>query len=425
MDLRPLFRRKPPELALREAESGPRLRRTLGAPELALFGIGAIIGTGIFVLTGVGAARYAGPGIVLSFLVSGTVAALAALCYAELASMLPIAGSAYTYAYTALGEIVAWVIGWDLILEYVVAAAAVAIGWSSYLRDLLASAGLRLPAWATSPLLAAPGQARGLNLPAMAVTLAVTALLVRGTRQGERVNDLVVMIKLAVIAVFLAAGSIHARLVHWRPFLPYGLPGVFHGAAIIFFAYIGFDAVSTAAEEVREPARDLPRGILASLGVSTALYVAVSALLTLLVPYRRLDTASPVATALLDVGVRWGAAAVSVGALAGLTSVLLVNVFGQSRIFFAMARDGLLPAGFARLHPRFRTPYRVTLLTGLAVTLLAGLLPVGEVARLANIGTLAAFFLVSLGVIVLRRRHPEWRRPFRVPAVPWLPALAG
>ena len=440
-----LFRTKPISDMLAEAgdrESGG-LKKTLTGFDLAIFGIGAIIGTGIFVLTGVAAARYAGPGIVMSFVVSGTAAALTALVYAELASMVPVSGSAYTYSYAALGEIVAWIIGWDLILEYIVAAGAVSIGWSSYVVTLLASTGVHLPAWAIAPPGVAPlvGAAEGagaasgaaaaggglgvVNLPAMLIVLLVTVLLVEGTRESKWFSRIIVTVKVAVVLLFLFLGIRFVRPANWVPFMPFGWAGVMRGAAVIFFAYIGFDAVSTAAEEVKRPQRDLPVGIISSLTISTVLYLAVALVLTGMTSYRNLDTASPIATALLTVGIRWGSAVVSVGAIAGLTTVLLVNIFGQSRVFYSMARDGLLPPLFARIHPRLKTPVATTALTGLVVALIGGLLPIGVVAELANIGTLSAFVLVSVGVVVLRHKRPDLPRPFRVPLVPFLPAVAA
>ncbi|MDI6894632.1 MAG: amino acid permease [Bacillota bacterium] len=393
----------------------------LGPWDLTFLGLGGIIGTGIFVLTGVAAARFAGPAVVISFVISGLAATLTAFVYAELASMVPVAGSAYTYAYSALGELPAWIIGWDLILEYTVAASAVAIGWASYLTSLLANLGAPLP----HALTAGPWEGGLLHLPALLVVMGVTALLVLGTRESATFNLVVVAAKLVALALFIALGAGKVNPVHWIPFAPYGVAGIVRAAAIVFFAYIGFDAVSTAAEEVRRPARDLPIGILASLGIATTLYLVVAAILTGILPYPHLDTASPVATALAAAGYRWASAAVSVGALAGLTSVLVVNIFAQSRIFFAMAGDGLLPPLFARVARGRGTPTVSIFLTGGAVALMASLLPIGTVAELANIGTLAAFVLVSAGVIALRRTRPDLPRPFRVPWVPWFPALAA
>lgn len=416
------FRTKPIDQLLRETrEEGHRLKRTLGAVDLTALGVGAIIGTGIFVLTGVVAARFAGPAVTLSLLISGIAAALTAFVYAELASMVPVAGSAYTFSYAALGELIAWIIGWDLILEYSVAAGAVSIGWSSYIVDLFRSVGLNLP----KALTLSPSEGGLANLPAALVVILITSLLVRGTRESTLVNMIIVAAKLLAIVLFIAVGVRFVRAENWTPFIPFGVPGMMRGAAIIFFAYIGFDAVSTAAEEVKNPRRDLPVGIIASLGVATMLYLTVAAILTGMVPYRELGTASPVAWSLLRAGVRWASAVVSLGALAGLTSVLLVNIYGQSRIFFAMSRDGLLPPMFSRLHPLFKTPVLVTVLTGSVVALTGAFLPIQTVAELANIGTLFAFILVSIGVVVLRRTKPEIRRPFRTPLVPYVPALAA
>lgn len=410
--LRDLFRTRQPEPAATAARGG--LRRVLGWLDLSLLGIGAVIGTGIFVLTGVGAARYAGPGVTLSFLLAGAVAGLAALVYAELTAMVPVSGSAYTFAYAALGEVVAWIIGWDLILEYAVTGGAVAIGWSSYATDLLRAVGIHLPGWLAAP----PGAGGVLNLPAMLAALLVTALVALGTRESARVNGIVVGLKLAVVLLFLAVGVRFVDPANWRPFLPYGWAGVLRGAAIIFFAYIGFDAVATAAEEVRNPGRDLPRGILGALAVAGLLYVLVSLILTGMVPYADLGTASPVAAALLAHGQRLAAAVVAAGAGLGLLSVMVAVIFAQARIVFSMSRDGLLPEAFAWVHPRTGTPLLGTILTGAVVMAIGGFLPIGVVAELANIGTLAAFVLVSAGVWVLRRTRPEAHRPFRAPGMP-------
>lgn len=414
-----MLRRKPVELLLKEGRARGGLKRTLGALDLTALGIGAIIGTGIFVLTGVAAARYAGPGLSLSFLLSGFAAALAALVYAELASMLPTAGSAYTYTYVSLGELPAWLLGWNLILEYIVAAAAVAIGWGSYLSDLLRSLGLALP-----PALTAGPLAGGvLNLPPLLIVALVAWISITGTKRSAHLTRFVVTLKVAVIILFIIVGATHINPRNWRPFLPFGPSGVVHGAAIIFFAYIGFDAVACAGEEVGNPRRDLTIGIIASLGLSTVLYVLVTLVLTGIVPYPRLNTASPIATALLSIGMGWASALVAVGALAGLTSVLLANFFAQSRIFFAMGRDGLLPPLFAALSNRSKTPVGSLLVTAVTVAALAALVPVDVVAQLANIGTLSAFLFVSISLLVLRRLHPELPRPFQTPLVPWTPLL--
>lgn len=396
------------------------LAKTMGPFDLTALGVGAIIGTGIFVLTGVAAARYAGPGVILSFIISGVAATLAALVYAELASMFPVAGGAYTFSYASLGEIIAWLIGWNLILEYLVAAGAVAIGWGSYFSDLLRSIGLNLPATFSKSIVEG-----GIgNIPAILITVLITWLAIRGTKESTSVNKIIVIIKLAVIILFIALAATHIKPGNWRPFLPFGISGAFKGAAIIFFAYIGFDAVATAAEEVKNPKRDLPIGIIGSLLLSTVLYIVVSLVLTGVIPYPRLDTASPVSTALLYLGFKFATLLISFGALAGLTSVLLVNTYAQSRIFFAMSRDGLLPPIFHRLHPKFQTPYINNLLIGVIIALIAAFLPIGLVAELANIGTLTAFIVVSLGVIILRKTNPELNRPFKTPFVPYLPIAA-
>jgi len=408
------------ERLMTEKETGHRLPRTLGAMDLTALGVGAIIGTGIFVLTGVASANYAGPGVVLSFVLAGIASGLAALVYAEMASMIPVAGSAYTFSYVSLGEILAWLVGWNLILEYIVAAGAVAIGWSSYFVDLLQSFGVVLPAaMTTSPL------AGGIiNLPAALIVLTLTALIITGAQHSATANKIVVVAKLAAILLFIVLGSRHIDPANWRPFLPFGITGVIHGAAIVFFAYIGFDAVSTAAEEVKNPRRDLTIGIVASLITATVLYILVSLILTGMVPYTTLNNASPVTSALLRVGLPLAAAVISVGALAGLTSVLLVVLYGQSRIFFAMARDGLLPPIFDWIHPRLRTPLWDSVLIGLVVATLGAVLPISIVAELANIGTLSAFTAVSIGLLILRAKRPDLPRPFRVPWVPWIPLLS-
>ena len=423
-----LARVKPMDLIVSHAE-GPehRLKRSLGVVSLTAFGVAAIIGAGIFVLTGVAAATYAGPGITLSYVIAGIVSTLAALCYAELASTVPIAGSAYTYAYAVLGEFIAWIIGWDLVLEYGVGAGAVSVGWSGYFTDFFKSTfGITLPAALTASPFGHPGQPTGIaNLPAAGIILLLTALLIRGTSESSRVNNIIVAIKVAVVLFFIAVGATHIHPTNWHPFLPYGLSGVMTGASIIFFAYIGFDQVSTAAEEVRDPQRTMPRGIIYSLLICTLLYIAVAGILTGMVPYQQLNNASPVAHAMIQVGLNWAATIISIGALAGLTTVLLVLIFGQSRIFFSMSRDGLLPRALSGVHPTFRTPYRSTLLVGVFVALLGAFTPIDVLAQLTNIGTLAAFVLVSLAVWRLRYTQPDLPRGFRVPWVPVLPILSA
>ncbi|OPX70851.1 MAG: putative fructoselysine transporter [Methanoregulaceae archaeon PtaB.Bin009] len=397
------------------------LKKAIGPIELVFFGIGAVIGTGIFVITGIAAANYAGPALVISFVISGAACLFAALCYAEFATMVPVAGSAYTYSFASLGEIWAWIIGWDLILEYSVSIAVVAVGWSGYMASFLAGAGLALPPAFTNP----PGVDGGiLNVPAILIIALITLLLITGVKGSARVNTLIVAVKILVVFFFIAIGIGYIDTANWTPFLPFGWMGVITGASIVFFAYIGFDAVSTAAEEVKNPERDLPIGIIGSLVICTILYIAVSAVLTGIVPYPLLaQTSAPVAFALLQIGVPWGAELISAGAVLGITSVMLVLLYGQSRIFFAMARDGLLPRSFATVHKTLRTPVRASLLVGAVTAVMASLLPLESMAELVNIGTLAAFIIVAAGVLVLRRVHPDLSRPFRVPLVPLIPVL--
>jgi APA family basic amino acid/polyamine antiporter len=398
------------------------LKRALGAFELTLLGIGAIIGAGIFVLTGVGAS-YAGPGLVLSFVLAGFACAMAALCYAEFASMIPVAGSAYSYSYATMGELVAWIIGWDLVLEYAVAAAAVAAGWSHYLTVILGGLGIHLP----SAITHAPGTMPGaiINLPALLVVLGITAILYIGVQESARINSVIVGIKLLAVLVVIVIGVFFIKPANWSPFLPLGWGGVLRGAAYIFFAYIGFDAVSTVAEEVVDPQRALPIGILTSLGICTVLYIAVAAVLTGMVPMRQIDIDAPLATAFVTRGLNFAAGIISAGAVAGLTSVLLVLLLGQSRIFYAISRDGLLPPTFSSVHPKYKTPSIPTILTGVAVGLTAGLVPIKEIAELTNIGTLFAFVLVCFGVWILRYVEPGMRRPFKTPLVPIVPILGA
>jgi len=394
------FRRKPASVLMADAEShSGGLKRALGAIDLTALGIGAIVGAGIFVLTGVAAARYSGPAVVLSFVVSGFACAMAALCYAEFAAMIPVAGSAYSYSYATMGELVAWIIGWDLVLEYAVGASAVASGWSGYLLTILDGLGIHLPVALTH----APGSVQGgiVDLPALLIVFVISGVLYIGISESARLNSIIVGIKLAVIGLVIVVGAFYVQPANWSPFAPMGWSGVMKGAAVIFFAYIGFDAVSTAAEEVVNPNRDLPRGILGSLFVCTALYILVAGVLTGMVPARIIDIKAPLASAFVLRGLNFVSGVISLGAVAGLTSVLLVLLLGQSRIFFAVSRDGLLPAAFSKIHPRFRTPYIPTMLTGLAVGLTAAFLPIQEIAELANIGTLFAFVLVCLGVWIL------------------------
>ena len=409
-----LFRRKSiDELQAAAAASG--MLKNLAAVDLLMLGIGAVIGTGIFVLTGVAAAKYAGPAVPLSFILSGLTCALAGLAYAEFASIVPASGSAYTYAYASLGEFIAFIVGWNLILEYTVTSSAVAVGWSGYVVGLFASAGFVLP----HELVAAPEEGGVFNLPAVLITLFLSFLLVRGTKESVKLNRILVFVKLAAIFLFLVLAAPHVDVTNWEPFLPFGYSGVVSGAAIVFFAYIGFDAVATTAEECRNAARDLPVGIIGSLFICMLLYAVVAAVLTGVVPYSMLDTAEPVAFALRHIGYNVGSAIVAVGAICGITTVLLVLLYGQSRIFFAMSRDGMVPANVCKIHRRFHTPYRVTILGAIFVSVIAGVFPIGMIAEMANIGTLSAFLIASVGVMVLRKTEPDLKRNFKCPAV-WL-----
>lgn len=423
--VRRMLRTKP----LEEAPTS-MLHRCLTATDLMLLGIGAIIGTGIFVLTGIAAANQAGPGVVLSFVVAGCACGAAALAYAELAACLGGCGSAYGYSYTAFGEVFAWLIGWTLVLEYGVAVAAVATGWSGYFGNVMTAIGLPLP----PALTAAPAAGGIANVPALAIVLVLMGLIAYGVRESARVNAIMVFIKLAAIAVFIGVAAFHVEPGNWSPFLPYGWYGVaadgskfgvLAGASIVFFAFVGFDAVSTAAEEARDPQRDLPIGIVGSLLVCTTLYIVVSALLTGIVPYDRLGVSSPVAFALHEVGVDWASGLVAAGAVTGITTVMLVLYYGLTRIVFAMARDGLVPPALAVVHPRRRTPLRVIVLCGLVIAALAGFVPLNDLAELVNFGTLAAFVMVCVGVLVLRRTLPDAPRPFRTPLYPALPLFGA
>jgi APA family basic amino acid/polyamine antiporter len=406
------WRIKPLESLMKDAELKP-LTRSMGALDLTLLGIGAIIGTGIFVLTGVAAAQYAGPALVVSFILSGIACALAALAYAELAAMVPVSGSAYTYTYAVMGEFAAWIVGWNLVLEYAVSAGAVASGWSGYFTGILASGGIMLPKAFTS----VPSDGGIVDLPAILIVLAVTTLLVFGTGKSSKMNMILVAIKSVAILIFLLIATPHVDPANWEPFMPFGWNGVVGGAAIIFFAYIGFDAVACAAEECKNPNRDLPIGLIASLVICTVLYIAVSAVLTGIVPYTELNNKEPLAYALRAIGYNFGSALVAVGAIAGISTVLLVLLYGQTRIFFVMSRDGMLPARLSALHPKFGTPHVVTIITGVFVAFVAGFFPIGAIAELSNIGTLFAFIVVAIGVMVLRVKRPDMHRPFTCPWV--------
>ena len=419
-----MIRRKPTAALMADAEShAGGLKRALGALDLTLLGIGAIVGAGIFVLTGVAAAKHAGPAIVVSFVVSGFACAMAALCYAEFAAMIPVAGSAYSYSYVTMGELVAWIIGWDLVLEYAVGAATVASGWSGYLATLLEGLGIHLPAaWTHAPF-STPGAI--MNLPALLIVLLISYVLYIGISESARLNSVIVGIKLFVIGAVIVIGAFYVKPANWSPFAPMGWAGVMRGAGVIFFAYIGFDAVSTAAEEVIDPNRDLPLGILGSLLVCTLLYILVAGVLTGMVPARNIDITAPLASAFLQRGMHAISGLISLGAVAGLTSVLLVLLLGQSRIFFAVSRDGLLPPAFSKIHPLYRTPYIPTTITGIAVAIAAAFLPIDELGEMTSIGTLFAFVLVCIGVWILRNAEPQLHRPFRTPLVPLVPILGA
>lgn len=415
-----IFATKPVKMLIAETEGKRGLKKALGAFDLTLLGIGAVVGTGIFVLTGQAAAQYAGPSLILSYILSGLACLFAALCYAEFSSMVPVAGSAYTYSYAALGEIWAWIIGWDLILEYSVAISAVAIGWSAYAVSLLRSMGIYLPDAVTL----APGAGGFINIPAILIIALISWLLISGVRKTSNMNWIIVIIKLAVLLLFIVLGVSHVDPANWDPFMPYGFSGIVSGAAIVFFSYIGFDAVSTAAEETRDPQKNLPKGIIFSLLICTALYIVVAGILTGIVPYEKLATAAPIAYAMESIGYNWGSALVSVGAICGITSVLIVVMYGQTRIFFAMARDGLIPKALGRVSDKHQTPVTSTVIVGIVTMIASGFLPIGIVAELANIGTLFAFMIVAIAIWVLRHRQPDLKRAFRTPLVPLVPILA-
>lgn len=429
-----LFRRKSVDHVLAEAEKGggTKLARSLSAFDLTMIGVGAIIGAGIFALTGNAAANKAGPAIMISFILSGMGCAFAGLCYAEMAAMIPVAGSAYTYAYATLGELFAWLIGWALVLEYAVGAITVAISWSGYLvRFLEKGFGIHLPGEWCNGYFASWTDAAGvvhahglINLPAVALVVGVTWLLIVGVKESARATSAIVVIKIIAVLLFLAIGVKYVRTDNWTPFMPFGIGGVVAGAGVIFFAYIGFDAVTTMSEEAKNAQRDLPIGIMASLIMCTVLYIGVAAVLTGMISYTKLADPAPVTLALASVGVKWGVMLVSIGALAGLGSVVMVMMMGQPRVFFAMSRDGLLPAAISKIHPRYLTPHRSTLVTGVVVALCASTLNAQMAGEMTSMGTLLAFVLVCVGVMVLRVQDPERKRPFRVPAV-WVSAPLG
>lgn len=404
------------------------LKKCLSAFDLALLGIGCAIGTGIFVLTGIAAATQSGPAVVLSFIIAGIASAFAALSYAELAASIGGSGSAYGYSYVAFGEFIAWVMGWILLLEYGVGAAAVANGWAGYFINTLANFNIHLP----EALTKAPILGGFINLPAFAIIWVLTILLMIGVKESARFNNIIVVIKLTTIAIFIALASMHLNTANWHPFMPFGWfstlengknIGVLAGASLVFFAYFGFDAVSTAAEEAKNPQRDLPIGLIVSLSFCTIIYIIVSALLTGIVPYTALNVSSPVAYALKEIGYTWASTLVATGVLAGLITVLLVLLYGLTRILFAMSRDGLIPAIFSQVNPDRQTPTKIILMCGAVVSIVAGFIPLGELAETVNIGTLASFIMVCVGVIVLRKRQPLLKRPFKNPWNPLIPVL--
>ncbi|MEQ8168145.1 MAG: amino acid permease [Candidatus Eremiobacterota bacterium] len=443
MGLENLFRKKNVEEIIASAEREDfKLKKSLGAIDLMAMGVGAIIGAGIFVITGsiaAGGASHigAGPAVIISFIIAAVACSFSALCYAEFASLLPISGSAYTYSYATLGEVFAWIIGWDLILEYMVGGVFVAIGWAGYFKHLLAGFGIVLPAYlsndlrtaATNPeVMAQVPQIAGIhlsiNLPAVIVVAFITVLLIMGIKESAKLNNIIVALKIIILAVFIGAGIFYIKPENWSPFAPNGWHGIFTGASLVFIAYIGFDAVSTTAEETKNPGRDLPIGIIGSLIICTILYIVVAAVMTGIAPYKILGTPEPMATALNYAGLTsLSRYVVSVGAVIALLAVLLVLMVGQPRIFFSMSRDGFLPSVFAKVHPKYRTPYVTTILTGCIIGFFAGIVDIHEAAELCNIGTLFAFALVGIAVIILRYKSPHLKRPFKVPFVPLVPIL--
>ena len=412
---------------INEASEHTLLKKNLRAIDLAALGIGSVVGTGIFVATGQGS-QLAGPGILLSFIIAAVTCAFCALTYSELACMFPVAGSTYSYSYVAFGEVIAWIIGWDLMLEYLVAASAVASGWSTTFIPLLQQMGLNLPkSLITPPVTTVAGKVvfsgGVVDLPAVLITMGISWILYIGIRESAKINNIIVAIKIAVILLFVFLGVSHIDFANFNPFAPFGWKGIMAGAAIIFFAYIGFDAVSTAAEETSNPKRDVPLGLMLCLVVIIILYVSVAFVLTGMVPYKEIDVGNALPAALARIGIRWGGALVATGAIIGMISTLLVTLYGQVRIFMVMARDGLLPDSFARVHPVHKTPHICTWITGTVTAAIAGLFPLTMIIDLCNIGTLFAFVLVSIGVIVLRKTRPEVERKFKTPGVPFTPLI--
>jgi APA family basic amino acid/polyamine antiporter len=419
-----LFRKKDLDRTLAISRGPGGLKKVMGPFDLVLLGVGAVIGTGIFVLTGQGAVA-AGPALTLSFVLAAICCGFAALCYAEFASTVPVAGSIYTYSYLTLGEVVAWVIGWDLMLEYGLATSAVSAGWSGYFQAMIAGFGLHLPVALSAAPGAIPGVHTLINLPALCIVLVLTAMLSFGVRESARANNVLVAIKVGVVLLFIVVGARHVEPSNWHPYMPHGLGGTMSAAALMFFAFIGFDSITSASEEVRNPERNLPIGLVGALGICAVLYMLVTAIMTGIVPYDRFKgVAHPVSLALEYANENWFAGFIDLGAIIGMTTVMLVMTYGQTRIIFAMSRDGLLPRRLSRLHARFGTPFLATWLVGIVFALLGALVPLEVLGELVNIGTLAAFCLVSVAVIVLRRTRPELPRAFRCPAVPLVPMLA-
>ena len=416
---RNIFRKKSIDDLLTGDKSSKSLKRAIGPLSLIIMGLGCIIGAGIFIVTGIASANYSGPALILSFVISAVACIFTALCYAEFASMIPISGSVYTYTYVAMGEVWAWMIGWVLIFEYLISASAVAVGWSSYIVGLLNSTGFILPQIITNP----PGIGL-INLPAFLIIALLTGILVLGAKESARFNAVIVLINVSIILLFIIVGANFINPANYSPFMPYGWTGVVQGAAMVFFAYIGFDAVSTAAEETKNPQRTLPIGIIGSLIISSILYIAVAAVLNGMVPYNLLNNAAPVTFALEKVGANWAASIVSFGALFGLTSVLLTSLFGQTRIFYSMSRDGLLPRVFSKVHPNFRSTVLSTIIVGAVASIIAAFLPLSVIIELVNIGTLSAFIFLALSIIILRKQQPDIERKFKCPLVPVIPVLS-
>ncbi|WP_410985287.1 amino acid permease [Bacillus cereus] len=397
------------------------LNRVLGLWQLTAIGLGGIIGVGIFVLTGVAASEHAGPAVILSFIIAGLVSAAAALCYAEFAGLIPVSGSAYTYSYAVLGEGVAWLIGWDLLLEYILVVGVVAIGWSGYMQELLQQIGIHIPVWAQG----APGTGEGhrVDLIAAIISLAIAGLLIFGMEWGSKFNTLMVIIKLSIILVVIAVGSFYIDSANWHPFMPFGFNGVMGGAALVFFAVFGYDTLTTAAEEAKNPQRDLPRAVVISLVIALCLYIGMSLVITGMAPYHTLNNAAPVAKIFSDVGLKWITLFISAAAITGILSVLFSFTLAGSRVWFAMSRDGLLPKWFTKVHPKYKTPHRPTLIIGIITAIISGFTPISEVAELVNIGTLSAFILICSSIIVLRKKRPDLERKFKTPFVPVIPLV--